>query len=134
MSASQVKKSLKPLPWVRGDIIDGTSIRFLKDLGTDGSKHARRMFIGQCTRCDTIKPFRADAVKKGETKTCGCGLQELISSGKLTGYSVRSRKEKLITVRAGRTFKDGVFLFIPDKYKHLFRDVTIGDLDFMGEE
>ena len=131
MSARKPHRPRNPLPWTRGEIIDGTSIRFLKDLGTDGSRHARRMFIGQCTRCDTIKPFRADAVKRGYTKTCGCGLQELISSGKLTGYSVRSRKEKLITVRAGRTFANGVFLFIPYQYKHLFKDVTIGDLNFL---
>ena len=112
--------------WKKNDTIKGTSIRFIKWVR---SANKQKHFLGVCDRCGTIRVFNAYRVYKGLTKSCGCLLDDLVSSGKLVQYSLKARRQKpYLQNKPSNTRDKGIYIFIADAFLELFKDTTIGEL------
>jgi len=118
----------------RGDIYPGTKIRFLKDVGTAGPPRYRRMILGQCMNCDTIKLFRQDHLVPPRIKTCGCYIDSVVRTGKLTEMSSWARKNRLGLRNGGKAFNDGVVLYVATRHIEQFKNVNLGDLLMFDDE
>jgi len=118
----------------RGEIYPGTKIRFLKDVGNTGAPRYRKMILGQCMNCDTIKLFRHDHLVPPRIKTCGCYIENVVKKGKLTELSVWARKDRIGIRNGGKAFNNGIVVYVSKSHIERFKNVTLGDLLAFDDE
>ena len=116
---------MKKHKWQKGETISGTRLRYVCE---GGYKAKHRLVVCYCSNCGTTRAFRLDHITSGKTKTCGCHLNDMIKTGKLTAYSVRMRKEKPTLQRGGWHYKNGLVLFIGEQYYNQVKDMKVSDL------